>query len=146
MTPVYATAEDLAAYAIEDELPEAKIPTGDAADCLLERAERDVDRAIGGPPHPDRRRRLDPGTLTDPQREALTRATCAQASFLIAQRPRTLVGQDDRVAVAGPLTFADRAFPRLGARVLEELAGYGLLADSRTVPAVVIDSESEDAA
>lgn len=140
--PAYATIEDLTAYLREDGIPTARIPDDEAAERLLARAEREVDRAIGGPPHPTRRRRLEPSLLTAAQAEALARATCAQASFLLEQRPRTLIGADDGLTSIGELAFSARPLPRLGARVLEELAGFGLLARSGTVAPSPVTSDA----
>jgi hypothetical protein len=43
--PIYATAADLGSYVASNS--EVTIPTATAAEALLERAERDVDRVVG---------------------------------------------------------------------------------------------------
>ena len=125
----YATAAELKTYA-----PSLENLADEPAEALLDRAERDVDRAIGGPTHPDRRRRLDPEELTDPQQEALSRAACAAAEFRAAQGEAKLIGADDGVTEAGSVTIAPRAsLPRVGPKLREELAGFALTMRSGTV-------------
>ena len=141
--PVYADRDALADYLAEDGLP-GRLPDEGAAARLLARAERDVDRLIGGPIHPTARRRLNPDLLTAAQAEALARATCAQASFLLEQRPRALIGAASGLRQAGDLSFTDRPLPRVGPRVAEELAGFGLLA--RTFTAAPTPRTSDNAA
>lgn len=142
--PPYATGEQLIDYLREDGVPTAVLARTEGTFALLVRAARDVDRVIGGPIHPTGRHRLDPSVLTPAQREALARATCAQASFLLEQRPRAMIGADPGLQSVGDLTFSPRPVPRIGARVAEELAGFGLLARSHTAPQ--IPGTSEDAA
>jgi hypothetical protein len=134
MATTYATVEEMRDYA-EDILRTHELSEDDAVvERLLLRAERDVDLAIGGEPHPATARRLDPSKLTDPQTEALMRATCAAAVFRVRQRESNLVGSDDGVSTAGSVTFArSNTLPRRSPVMIEELEGFALLAPPRTV-------------
>lgn len=127
--PTYATAADLAAYVEPN--PDVTTPEGDEADALLERAERDVDRALGPyPPDSDTGLKLDPTLLTDAQVAALVRATCAAAEFRLQVGEGALVGDDDYISAE--LTILRRA-GRSAPKLIEELAGTGLLNFSGTV-------------
>lgn len=124
----YATIPDLRDYTART-LDPGHLPADPVElEALLEQAERDVDRAAGGPLHPGRRRRFDPAALTAAQAEALARATCAAVEFRVLQGEESLVGGDDGIRQAGSLTLAPRAMlPRRSPKVLEELAGFGLV-------------------
>jgi len=140
----YATVGDLRAYTVDSGVG---LPPVDAAgdaqlDRLLVRAERDVDRQLGfyiidaatG-------LKFSPAALTVfpmAQRDALRRATCAQAEFRLAQGEDVegmMIGADDGVAAVGPVSFSRFPVPRIGPKVAEELAGSGLVVWSGTVAA-----------
>ena len=91
MPATYATSADLAAYVADN----AEVSAPSAADALLERAERDVDRVVGPWPVFSNGRKFDPPALTAPQRAALSRATCAAAEF------RLTIGESELVGGAG---------------------------------------------
>lgn len=133
---VYATADEFKAYA-EDILRPGELPADDAGiERLIARAERDVDNAVGGPPHPDTDRRVDPATISPAQQAALSRATCAAAVFRISQRERVLVGADDGIQTMAGLTFRPASWlPRQSPVMLQELSGYGLLQHSGSATA-----------
>lgn len=127
----YASAELLAEYVAGNAL--VRLPEGEDVERLLERAERDVDRVLGPyPPDPATGLKFDPGELTTAQRGALARATCAAAEFVLAQGPELLTGADDGVAAAGSVSYSLRPAPRQAPRLLEELAGHGLIARTLT--------------
>lgn len=131
--PIYATAADLASYVADN--TEVGVPTGVAADRLLERAERDVDRVVGPWPVFSNGRKFDPPSLTAPQRAALSRATCAAAEFRLTIGESELVGDDDYLpALLTPLRTAGRTSPKM----LEELAGSGLVKWSGMPPEPVV--------
>lgn len=130
----YATADELAEYlASNEEVWNA--PEGDDAEALIERAELDVDRALGPLDRdPITGLKLDPATLTTPQRAALARATCAAAEFRLTQGEEDLVGADDGISSVGSLSFRDGLRPRPpGLKALEELSGFGFEIRSGTV-------------
>lgn len=131
--PTYATATDLAAYCAGN--PEVSAPSGADGDRLLERAERDVDRAVGPWPLFSSGRKFDPPQLTAPQREALKRATCAAAEYRLQLGEAELVGGDEYLpAQLTPLRRAGRVSPKM----LEELAGSGLVKWSGMPPETVV--------
>ncbi len=130
----YATAEQVLEYLADSDV-ELSVERDGAGELLpsprLERliahAERDVDRAIGGPPIPlATGLRLDPTTLPAAQRAALSRAVGAAVEYRLSIDPEALVGADDFLP-GGDLTVLRRASRPPGPRVLEELAGYGLV-------------------
>ncbi|MBO0767543.1 MAG: hypothetical protein J2O48_02540 [Solirubrobacterales bacterium] len=131
----YTTVPAFRAYAQDISPLPGRVPDDDqAVDRLLQRAEGDVDRAIGGPPKaPDQARRLDPTTLPQAQADALSRATCAAALFRLRQRETILVGADDGLISAGSVQFRQIGWlPRQSPVMLEELAGSGLMQHSGT--------------
>jgi hypothetical protein len=123
---IYATSADLAAYlaATREDLP---APTDQGAlEALLIEAQQDVDVAVGPFPKLASGLALDPSTLTAPQQAALRRATCAAAEF-------RLDSEDESGAtefLAGPLTVGWRGSRPPGPKVIEALAGYGLIRHS----------------
>ena len=130
---VYAAAANLREYAQDSGV---LIPADNAeAERLLVRAELDVDLIAGPWPILSTGRKFDPPTLPVTAREALRRGTCAQAVFRIAKGEDELIGTVDDIACFGSLTLRPGVIvPRIGPRVLEELAGHGLLIRSGTVP------------
>ncbi len=124
----YATTAELTAYL--DENADASVGNADA-DKLLERAERDVDRVIG--PYTVNATtglKLTPASLTSVQRAALSRATCAAAEYRLVLGEAELVGDDVLLPVMlQPIRTAGRVAPK----ILEELAGSGLITWSGTV-------------
>jgi hypothetical protein len=124
----YTTEEELRAYVADND--EVTLPSD--AEPVLQRAERDVDRALG--PYavdPDTGLKLEPSTLTDAQQAALSRATCAAAEWRLQLGEATLTGDDDDFLPPGftQVRTAGRQAPKL----LEELAGSGLITWSGTV-------------
>jgi hypothetical protein len=80
-------------------------------------------------------RKFDPPALTAPQRDALTRATCAAAEYRLVTGEGELIGAEDGIAsVAGVVTFSRNPVPRVAPKLLEELAGAGLFLASGTLP------------
>jgi hypothetical protein len=128
----YATREELADYIADDDLIE--LPGEDETDRLLADAERDVDRLLAlGDRDPDSGLRLDPEALSEPQRTAVSRATCAAAAWRLHQDPEDVAGADPGVAgLPGGITLRPVGRPP-GPRPLEELAGHGLPLRSGTV-------------
>lgn len=126
---VYASAADLAAYVADN--PELPLPAApEAQERLLARAERAVDLVLGPWPRFANGRKLDPAALDTTQRAALSRATCAAAEHLAMLDPAFWVGDDD--FLPNEVSILRRA-PRVSPRMLEELAGHGLLKRSGTV-------------
>lgn len=135
----YATVEDLAAYVAD--VPEIVVPDGEAAERLLERAERDVDRVYGPWPILSTGLKFDPGSLPVTAREALRRATCAAAEF------RLIVGEDELI---GDTEYAPeqlrvlRSAGRIAPKMREELSGHGLVIWSGcAAPTPVVIPEAE---
>lgn len=125
---LYATPAELEAYVADN--PDADFPdSAEVVERLLVRAEGVVDRAVGPWPYLSTGRRLDPASLDLVQREALSRATCAAAEHLLVVDPGFLAGAEDYLP--GQVSIAYRAM-RNSPRVLEELAGHGLIRRSGT--------------
>ncbi len=126
---VFASPADLPAYASQADL-EAYIEgwtTTDAAalERLLKRAERDVDTLLGAYARQSATGlKLDPAALTTLQANALSRATCAQAEYRIEMGEEFFV-QAQYTYVAGPDFQRRGELPRIGPKVLPELAGHG---------------------
>jgi hypothetical protein len=127
----YATVADLRAYVLDSGVLVAH--DDPSAERVLQRAERDVDRLLGPYPVLTTGRKRDPVLLTAPQQQALARATCAAAEFRIAMGEDELVGVEDGIAAAGPVTFSKNPITRVAPKALEELAGSGLVTYSGTV-------------
>ncbi len=120
----YATAEQLAEYVADN--GEVTLPgDADAIERLLQRAERRVDNVLGRyPDNADMGLKLDPESLEDGQSAALARATCASAEHELLVGLDYLAGAEDFLGAGlAPLRPPLRKSPR----VLEELAGSGLL-------------------
>ena len=128
---IYATANDLAEYLRESEVP---MPAGDAVDRLLERAEIAVDLIVGPWPWFANGRKFDPEQLDTVQRVALSRATCAAAEHILSLDADMFVGGDD---YAPPEVTVLRRAARTSPRAVEELAGHGLIRKSGTLAAPV---------
>jgi hypothetical protein len=124
--PAYATRDDFEAYV------EGWETTNPAAlDRLLERASRDIDQALG--PRAVYTAgtytgwKLDPTVLQSWEREALARATCAQAEYRFETGERDLVTGEGGDSVSGPDFSITRPAtmgggrPRYGAKVAGEL-------------------------
>lgn len=113
----YATVADLRAY--------ADLTGGDDADLtrVLLRAERDVDRVVGNQgARPDSQLlKFDPASMGARQADALKRGTCAQAEYRIAMgEPFMVKGQHK--SVSGPQFSTSGKLPRVGPKVMDELA------------------------
>jgi hypothetical protein len=121
--PTYATVADFEAYS------EGWVTTDVAAlTRAIERAERDVDRLLGYRGHRVTATvKLDPATLTAFDRDALKRATCAQTEYRIEMGPR-FFRQAQHRSVSGPKFSTEGQLPRIGPKVMEELAGTSLVA------------------
>lgn len=131
MAAVYAAPEDVRAFC---QVSGVAVPADAEVVSLIERAQIDVDLVCGPWPRFSSGLRFDPPLLLAPAREALKRATCAQVEYLLEVGVRQLVAPDDLLSVGG-LSFAGRPLPRVGPRLLEELAGHGLILWSGTVSA-----------
>jgi hypothetical protein len=127
--PIYATADDLTAYLKRST---AMPPVDDDdANALLEEAEREVDRYAGvGWPWLSTGRRFDPPSLPVYAREALKRATCAAAEWLLMVEPGERAGDTDYLPDS---LRVERRAGRVAPRLVEELAGSGLVLYSGTV-------------
>jgi hypothetical protein len=130
----YATGEEVAAYLSDN--PDLDLPPGVDEDGeaipsselerLIAHAERDVDRAIGGPPVLlATGLRLDPTALSAAQRGALARAVGAAVEYRLSIDSEALVGADDYVP--SEVSIINRAGRPPGPRVAEEMSGYGLI-------------------
>lgn len=126
----YATATDLADYlsasGVLNHFADAD------TEKLLQRAERDVERAAGPGPLLASGLRFDPVSLSSSRRTALMRATCAAAEYRLQVGEDALVGGDEMLP--SELQLVRRA-GRQGPKVLEELAGFGLITFSGTTVA-----------
>jgi hypothetical protein len=94
---------------------------------VLQAAERDIGRVLGyqGLLADDQVLKLVPAELTARQRDALARATCAQAEYRIEKGP-AFFRQAQYASVSGPQFSTQGRLPRIGPKVPEELAGSGL--------------------
>lgn len=134
----YATAADLEAY-LAGSTAESERPLGPARiERLLEDAQRDVDRAIGGVADPVTGLRVDVASLTAAQRGALARATCAAAEHRI-EIADEIPGGTEFGPPGVPLLWRGSRPP--GPRVFEELAGFALVRRSGTL-AVLPDASA----
>ena len=134
--PVYATPDQLRAYlAGRVDIDGLATPPPDLDDDtlaeLLDRAERDVDRVVGPWPLYASGRKFDPATLPLPARDALSRAACAAAEYRLTEGETDLIGETDFLPPEVGTIL--RRGPRVGPKVIEELAGSGLLRYSGTV-------------
>jgi hypothetical protein len=121
--PTYATVGDLLAY-LQDN-PDVQAPDPDACGRLLERSERRLDTLLG--PHPDTppgELKLDPSTLTQAQRDALARATCAVAEWALYVGAAFEAGDSEEL---GPAVTELRPPMRTPPKAILELAGTGLV-------------------
>lgn len=119
----YATPADLDLYS------EGFTVTDPAAvERELQRAERDVDRLLGyqGQVNAATGLKLDPAALQPYQRDALMRATCAQAEYRIEMGPE-FFRRAQHEQVTGPQFTTTGKLPRVGPKVMEELSGSGLV-------------------
>src|SRR5687767_4694750 len=95
----YASAEELSDYLSDSDSIDAS--EGASAERLLLRAEEDVDLVIGPIPRDETTgRKIDPADLSDAQTAALSRATCAQAQWLLAMDEGDLIGEEDGILSA----------------------------------------------
>jgi hypothetical protein len=125
----YATAEQLQDYVADNK--EAVVPGDDeGVERLLARAERVVDSVLGPWPYLSTGRKLDPASLDLAQREALARATCAAAEFELLVGPEWVAGG---MEVMPAQLAVIRQPARVAPKVLQELAGFGLIRRSGTV-------------
>jgi hypothetical protein len=129
---VYATQAELVEYAQGD--PDALLPaSSEETEALLVRAERTVDLVLGPIPRDEATgRKLDPADLTDAQRDALSRATCAAALHELALTRAVVEGRDSEYTPSEVReVIGVTAFPPV--QTLRELAGYDLIRTSGTV-------------
>lgn len=123
--PTYATPEQVTEY-VEDSgvaLPEDP----DALARLIERAERDVDRAVGvHSVDDDSGLKFVPASLSTGERGDLMRATAAQVEYRASMGEGFFV-REQYEKVEGPEFKTEGELPRIGPKVWEELAGSGLL-------------------
>lgn len=129
----YATADELDDYLIDDDLIQTPLDS-EHAERVLADGERDVDRLlVAGDRDPDTGLRLSVEGLSEPQRAALSRATCAAAAWRLHQDPEDLAGVDPGVAgLPGGISLRPVGRPP-GPRPLEELAAHGFPLRSGTV-------------
>jgi hypothetical protein len=129
----YATRDDLAAYIAANTLATRRLARLDdeEVEAMLERAERAVDLLLGPAwVRTESGLRIDPSLLTDAQRAALTRATCAHSEWALIVG----VGVELGDSVETPIGLATtQPVMRQPPKMLAELAGFGLLKRSATV-------------
>ena len=118
----YCTQEDFEAYV------EGWVTTDpDALKRLLQRAERDIDNAVGNWPRDETTgHKFDPATLLGYQVDALSRATCAQAEYRNSMGDEFFV-RAQHAAEQGPDFSTTGRLPYVGPKVWMELEGTGLL-------------------
>lgn len=120
--PTYATRADCLDY-----IEGLTIDDNDVFDRLIERAERDVDNAVGAVPlDPDTGLKFVPARLTSGDARTLMRATCAQVEY------RLTMGEDFFIRpqygkTKGPEFETEGALPIVGPKTWRELEGSGLL-------------------
>jgi hypothetical protein len=113
----YATQTDLDQYLIGSD-----VSPPDDAEALLRRAETAVDGALGPyPVNASTGLKLDPGSLTTIQRDALARATAAAAEHEL------IVGRDWGDDFAPPNMMPLRRASTTSEQMLRELAGFALV-------------------
>ena len=120
----YATLDDLRPVAAAYEVA---IDSDDAATRALELASHDLDLHLVGTGT------LDPDTLTDDQLAALADACAIQATFRLSQGP-LMLGEDDGLASAGPVTFTLRPLTRLSPEAADRISGLAMLRRSGCAP------------
>jgi len=137
----------MAAYASRQELqdylsgnPVAQLPDEPEVERLLERAQRAVDRVLGRWPLLSTALKLDPGSLDLVQRAALSRATCAACEHILSLDAEFWSGDDDYLP--NEVSILRRA-QRVSPRMMEELAGHGLIRRSGTVTTILSAAPSE---
>ncbi|HXH89703.1 MAG TPA: hypothetical protein VNI55_13985 [Gaiellaceae bacterium] len=101
-----------------------------AQERLLREAERAVDRSLGPWALLSTGLKIDPAALDLVQRPALSRATCAAAEHIAMLDPAFWVGDDD--FLPNEVSILRRA-PRVSPKMIEQLAGQGLIRRSGTV-------------
>lgn len=120
--PTYAQQSDVESY-IEGWVTD----NATALDRLIERAERDIDNAVGAWARDDTTgRKFDPATLLPYQAAALTNATCAQVEYRFQQGEDFFV-KAQHAAERGPDFQVTGRLPYIGPKVWAELEGTGLL-------------------
>lgn len=140
----YATPGDLRDYLDDDDLIADDDLDDDEIERVLADAERDVDRLLAlGDRDPQTGLRLDPEGLSEPQRAAVSRATCAAAVWRLGTDPEDVAGLEPGVAgLPGGISLREVGRPP-GPRPIEELAGFGLPVRSGTVAPARDDDEDE---
>lgn len=139
----YAAADDLNAYLAADRSARRNLRgiDDDGIERMLQRGERAVDLVLG-PTYPRdlvTGLKLDPATLTQAQRDALSRAVCAYVEWVLLVS--TAVEAGDSIEAPVNLAIVQPA-ARQPPKMVAELAGYGLLKRSATVipdPPVPLD-------
>lgn len=116
----YATQSDFEAYSIGWTTTDPV-----ALEKILEQAERDVDRVLGnmGDRPAAQVLKVVPSELDARDRDALMRATCAQAEYIIQMGP-AFFRQGQHQSVSGPKFATTGQLPRIGPRVKEELSAF----------------------
>ena len=132
----YASANDLAAYVAANRAAQRSLRRidPDRIETLLQRGERAVDGVVGPawPRDSATGLRLNPAALTQAQRDAAARATCAFAEWVLTIGAEVEAG--DAVERPSGVAFAQPP-ARQPPKLLSELAGYGLLRRTATVAA-----------
>jgi hypothetical protein len=130
----YASTADLLDYVIDNRAAWRTLRNADdeQLERLVERGERAVDLVLGAawPRDPATGLRLNPTTLTQAQRDAVSRAVCAYVEWLVLVGAAVEAGD----SVEAPATLAVlQPAARQPPKIVAELAGYGLLKRSATV-------------
>lgn len=125
--PTYATQAQC-----ENEIEGLTVNDPAAFARVIERAERDIDRAVGiRPVDSVTGRKFDPTTMEAVQRDALMRATAAQVEFRIAMGDRFFI-RPQHESSSGPDYSVTGKLQRIGPKAMEELELSGLFRLSTT--------------
>lgn len=125
--PTYATAADCESY-----IEGLTIDDAAAFDRLIERAEKDVDSALGVYTTRDDGLKIAPLELATGDRATLRDATCAQVEYRLSMGEDFFV-KAQYAETQGPEFKTKGALPRVGPKTWQELEGSNLLRLTTTV-------------
>lgn len=122
--PTYATAADVKTYT---EVSSLDALTDPQIDALIEKAERDIDNAVGvHDVNPDTGLKFTPLTLETRDVDSLMRATCAQAEYRHVMGAEFFI-RPQYESVNGPEFSTNGKLPIVGPETWKELENGGLL-------------------
>lgn len=125
--PTYATQAQCL-----QEIEGLTVNDADAFDRVIERAERDIDRAVGVYSVDEiTGRKFDPSTMVAVKRDGLMRATAAQVEYRIAMGDRFFI-RPQYESTSGPDYSVQGKLQRLGPKATEELELGGFFRLSTT--------------